>query len=66
MRSYFLVLVRSLAAVFCTSWRLLVVELGKPENSALQSSNLYNINAWISVSASTVDNIGLILAMFLR
>ena len=50
-----LVLVRSLAVAFCQGWRLVLVELGKPEDTALQSSSLDNINAWMSVSASAAD-----------
>ncbi len=62
MWSYFLVLVRTLAAAFWTICSLFIKRAEQPHNKALQKSNLEVINAWNNISAF---DIGLSLDIFL-
>ncbi len=64
MWSYFLVLVRTLAAAFWTICSLFIKRAEHPPKKALQYSNLEVINTLIHISAFDIESIGLSLDIF--
>ena len=62
--SNFLLLVTSLAAVFCIRWSLFSSIAGRPYSIELQESSLDVTKAWISLSQSAWVRYFLIFPMF--
>ncbi len=66
MLSYFLVLVKTVAAAFWIIFSLFIKRAEQPPSKALQQFNHEVINAWISISAFDVESIGHNLDMFFK